>query len=251
MASNSSAEYVIIPTLVVDFVNETEDLIQDYFYDGDPKSAAVGSSFPGIHFKPPPSHRASLASVTSHMDVDLPSMNASSPSQGTALTASPSAQSTHPSEQFNVVTPNSAPTRSQSRKVGADWPLTAESLPTRGMQIPTICVSLDAADGPSDPRLQLDFTSPYPYFRFDVPTTLSQQQHVGQCHLCPLRAAFGLYAGLRSALIQFHSPADRDPAAVDIVVSDSHGHLTGIAALIRAAQEQLGANKKPVTPVQR
>ncbi|KAK7548338.1 hypothetical protein BKA81DRAFT_400935 [Phyllosticta paracitricarpa] len=228
MASNSSAEYVIIPTL-------------DYFYDGDPKSAAVGSSFPGIHFKPPPSHRASLASVTSHMDVDLPSMNASSPSQGTALTASPSAQSTHPSEQFNVVTPNSAPTRSQSRK----------SLPTRGMQIPTICVSLDAADGPSDPRLQLDFTSPYPYFRFDVPTTLSQQQHVGQCHLCPLRAAFGLYAGLRSALIQFHSPADRDPAAVDIVVSDSHGHLTGIAALIRAAQEQLGANKKPVTPVQR
>ncbi|KAK7513237.1 uncharacterized protein IWZ02DRAFT_484599 [Phyllosticta citriasiana] len=173
-----------------------------------------------------------------------------------------------------------------------------QSLPTRGMQIPTICVSPDAADGPSDPRLQLEFTSPCTYFRFDVPQrsrnsstlanaffALSPQhlaytqdydplvadQYYSACldQLIPvlsnedaalddalLTATILLrmleeMAGKLAPLIQFHSPADLDPAAVGIVVSDSHGHLTGIAALIRAAQEQLGANKKPVPPVPR
>ncbi|KAK7515848.1 hypothetical protein IWZ03DRAFT_360964 [Phyllosticta citriasiana] len=163
MASNSSAEYVIIPTL---------------FNDGDPNSAAVGSSFPETHFKPPPSHRAS-------------------------------------------------------------W---------------------------------LEFTSPYPYFRFDVPqrsrnsSTLANAffalspQHLAYTQDYDPLVADQYYSACLDQLIPVLSNED---AALDdalltatilllgIVVSDSHGHLTGIAALIRAAQEQLGANKKPVPPVPR
>ncbi|KAK8151792.1 hypothetical protein IWX90DRAFT_490788 [Phyllosticta citrichinensis] len=246
MASNPSAECVI-PIFIgpanwqlspVDFVNETEELLLEYSNNADTNGHALGSSFLGIHSETPCSNRGPLASVVSHMAVVLSSMTASSPSQGTVQPASPSAQSTHPSEQFNIVTPNYMP-----------------------------------------PPPLLDFTSPYPYFRFDVPqrsrtsSTLANaifalsarnlaythgydplvaDQYYSACldHLIPALSNedAALDDSLLTATILLRMLEEMD---VDIVGSDSHGHLTGTAALLRAAQEQLAANKTPVAPVPR
>ncbi|KAK8154913.1 hypothetical protein BKA80DRAFT_140714 [Phyllosticta citrichinensis] len=131
----------------------------------------------------------------------------------------------------------------------------------------------------ADPRLQLDFTSPYPYFRFDVPqrsrtsSTLANaifalsarnlaythgydplvaDQYYSACldHLIPALSNedAALDDSLLTATILLRMLEEMD---VDIVGSDSHGHLTGTAALLRAAQEQLAANKTPVAPVPR
>ncbi|KAK8176230.1 hypothetical protein BC567DRAFT_179537 [Phyllosticta citribraziliensis] len=157
--------------------------------------------------------------------------------------------------------------RSQSRKVGAEWPLNAEG------EAFLMRHYIDVVS------CFLDFTSPYPYFRFDVPqrsrtsSTLANAifalsaRHLAYTHGYDPLVADQYYSACLDHLIPALSNEDAalddslltatillrmlEEMDVDIVGSDSHGHLTGTAALIRAAQEQLAANKTPVAPVPR
>ncbi|KAK8230324.1 hypothetical protein HDK90DRAFT_417240 [Phyllosticta capitalensis] len=155
----------------------------------------------------------------------------------------------------------------QSKRADADWPLAVEGEAFLMRNYIDIVSSF------------LDFTSPYPYFRYDVPQRsrtsctlanaifalsarhlaytqgydpLVADQYYSACldHLIPALSNedAALDDSLLTATILLRMLEEMD---VDIVGSDSHGHLTGTAALIRAAEEQLAANKTPVTPVPR